>query len=168
MKKQSLIHLHGLLAQVHNFYEDALGVEFEVDDYVQYGVQPTSIHKSKEDHKTAVRLLSEQLTSEMSKFNDILGPVKAVLEDDMEAREFVHEPMTSGVEAIIELGEESERRYGLNEEMARYLDEEGYGELSEYRNSGDLWFRLHPLDSNIDLTEVESEASDKSRLLEPV
>jgi hypothetical protein len=65
MKKQELIHLHGLLAQVQTHYEKETGDEVEHDKYVELGVQPTSIHKSKTDHKAAVFALAKGITSEM-------------------------------------------------------------------------------------------------------
>jgi hypothetical protein len=65
MKKQELIHLHGLLAQVENHYEKETGNEVTHDGYTTLGVQPTSIHKSKTDHKDAVFALVDGITSEM-------------------------------------------------------------------------------------------------------
>jgi len=65
MKKQELIHLHGLLAQVQNHYEKETGDTVEHDKYTELGVQPTSIHKSKTDHKAAVFALAKGITSEM-------------------------------------------------------------------------------------------------------
>ncbi|PSQ47931.1 metal-binding protein [Halobacteriales archaeon SW_7_65_23] len=66
MKKQELIHLHGLLAQVQNHYEEQTGNTVEHDRYTALGVQPTSIHKSKTDHKDAVFALANGITSEMT------------------------------------------------------------------------------------------------------
>jgi hypothetical protein len=66
MKKQELIHLHGLLAQVQNHYEEQTGDDVEHDEYDTLGVQPTSIHKSKTDHKDAVFALARGITSEMN------------------------------------------------------------------------------------------------------
>jgi len=66
MKKQELIHLHGLLAQVQNHYEEETGDVVEHDTYTSLGVQPTSIHKSKTDHKAAVFALAKGITSEMA------------------------------------------------------------------------------------------------------
>jgi hypothetical protein len=65
MKKQELIHLHGLLAQVENHYETETGSEVLHEEYTALGVQPTSIHKSKTDHKEAVFALADGITSEM-------------------------------------------------------------------------------------------------------
>ena len=66
MKKQELIHLHGLLAQVQSHYEQETGENIEHDRYTSLGVQPTSIHKSKTDHKNAVFALAKGITSEMA------------------------------------------------------------------------------------------------------
>ena len=66
MKKQELIHLHGPLAQAQNHYEEQTGNTVEHDRYTTLGVQPTSIHKSKTDHKNAVFALADGITSEMT------------------------------------------------------------------------------------------------------
>jgi hypothetical protein len=66
MKKQELIHLHGLLAQVRNHYEEQAGDEVTAEKYNNLGVRPTSIHKSKTDHKGAVFALAKGITSEMT------------------------------------------------------------------------------------------------------
>ncbi|MFB6086491.1 MAG: UPF0058 family protein [Halodesulfurarchaeum sp.] len=65
MKKQELIHLHGLLAEVGNFYERASAKELQLDEYESKGVRPTSIHKSKTDHKAAVFALAKGITGTM-------------------------------------------------------------------------------------------------------
>jgi hypothetical protein len=61
MKKQELIHLHGLLAEVSDHLE-ACGEELDLSDYEDHGVRPTSIHKSKTNHKTAVFALVDGIT----------------------------------------------------------------------------------------------------------
>jgi len=66
MKKQELIHLHGLLAQVQNHYEEKTGESVDHDEYISLGVQPTSIHKSKTEHKEAVFAIARDITSEMT------------------------------------------------------------------------------------------------------
>ena len=65
MKKQELIHLHGLLAEVGNYYEECESDEISLDEYEDLGVRPTSIHKSKTDHKAAVFALAGGITSAM-------------------------------------------------------------------------------------------------------
>jgi hypothetical protein len=65
MKKQELIHLHGLLAEVGNYYENISARELDLGDYESMGVRPTSIHKSKTDHKAAVFALAGGITGAM-------------------------------------------------------------------------------------------------------
>jgi hypothetical protein len=63
MKKQELIHLHGLLSEVRSECIDRR--ELDLGEYESFGVQPTSIHRSKTDHKTAVFKLANGLTSSL-------------------------------------------------------------------------------------------------------
>jgi len=63
MKKQELIHLHGLLAELQT-QSEAAG-EQPSEEYRELGVQPTSIHRSKTDHKAAVFALIHGITDEM-------------------------------------------------------------------------------------------------------
>ena len=65
MKKQELIHLHGLLAEVRKHHEARTGTSVEYESYDSLGVRPTSIHKSKTDHKAAVFALAEGITGDM-------------------------------------------------------------------------------------------------------
>ena len=65
MKKQELIHLHGLLAEIHTQVENWDEEEVDLTAYNELGVQPTSIHRSKTDHKAAVFKLAEGITSSM-------------------------------------------------------------------------------------------------------
>ena len=62
MKKQELIHLHGLLAEVHTQVESWEDEEVPLEAYNELGVRPTSIHKSKTDHKDAVFRLITGIT----------------------------------------------------------------------------------------------------------
>ena len=66
MKKQELIHLHGLLAQVQDHYEERTGNTVDHDEYLEQSVRPTSIHKSKTDHKAAVFAIADGIASEMA------------------------------------------------------------------------------------------------------
>jgi hypothetical protein len=75
MKKQELIHLHGLLAEVCNHYEQMADCEVEHSKYSELGVRPTSIHKSKTDHKAAVFALADGITDEMYETTE--APVSA-------------------------------------------------------------------------------------------
>jgi hypothetical protein len=65
MKKQELIHLHGLLAEISNDLEEYTGTEPALEEYEELGARPTSIHKSKTDHKAAVFALARGITIEM-------------------------------------------------------------------------------------------------------
>jgi len=66
MKKQELIHLHGLLAEVRQQCEAWEDTAFDIDSYRELGVRPTSIHKSKTDHKEAVFELATGITSSVA------------------------------------------------------------------------------------------------------
>ncbi|WP_144902141.1 UPF0058 family protein [Halobellus captivus] len=65
MKKQELIHLHGLLAEVHTQVEMWEDDDVSLEAYNELGVRPTSIHKSKTDHKAAVFKLVKGITSSL-------------------------------------------------------------------------------------------------------
>lgn len=65
MKKQELIHLHGLLAEVRKHHQARTGTSVEYESYESLGVRPTSIHQSKTDHKAAVFALAEGITADM-------------------------------------------------------------------------------------------------------
>jgi hypothetical protein len=65
MKKQELIHLHGLLSEVRAECEDDAKIDLDLSEYRELGVQPTSIHRSKTDHKTAVFALANGLTESL-------------------------------------------------------------------------------------------------------
>lgn len=64
MKKQELIHLHGLLAEVRKQCE-AWNENTDLETYESLGVKPTSIHRSKTDHKEAVFALADGITAPM-------------------------------------------------------------------------------------------------------
>ena len=77
MKKQELIHLHGLLAEVCNHYEQIADCNIEHADYTELGVRPTSIHKSKTDHKAAVFELAKGITGSMGESEQERVPAQA-------------------------------------------------------------------------------------------
>lgn len=66
MKKQELIHLHGLLSEVRAQFEAWDECEGTSEAYREIGVQPTSIHRSKTDHKRAVFALVEGITTDLT------------------------------------------------------------------------------------------------------
>ncbi len=65
MKKQELIHLHGLLAEVSNQCAEWDNCQIDLEEYESLGIRPTSIHKSKTDHKAAVFALAGGITEHM-------------------------------------------------------------------------------------------------------
>ncbi|ELY98261.1 hypothetical protein C482_12102 [Natrialba chahannaoensis JCM 10990] len=65
MKKQELIHLHGLLAEVSNQCAEWDNCQIDLGEYDSLGIRPTSIHKSKTDHKAAVFALAGGITMNM-------------------------------------------------------------------------------------------------------
>jgi hypothetical protein len=65
MKKQELIHLHGLLAEVGTDVENRENENIDFSEYESLGIRPTSIHQSKTDHKAAVFALANGITSLM-------------------------------------------------------------------------------------------------------
>jgi len=77
MKKQELIHLHGLLAEVSNQYEAWEDTSLALEEYESQGVRPTSIHKSKSEHKEAVFALTHGITDSMQESTTTEEPVSA-------------------------------------------------------------------------------------------
>lgn len=66
MKKQELIHLHGLLAEVSSFCESSTETTVDLEEYDSLGVRPASIHQSKTAHKDAVFALADGITANVS------------------------------------------------------------------------------------------------------
>ncbi|WP_336363828.1 UPF0058 family protein [Halalkalicoccus salilacus] len=81
MKKQELIHLHGLLAEVSNHYEENATGTADLEEYESLGVRPTSIHKSKTDHKAAVFALATGITSDIDEVEESTETIAAAQAD---------------------------------------------------------------------------------------
>lgn len=67
MKKEELIHLHMLLAQVKNHFE-----EQGLDDFTKYkdlGISPFQVHRGKDEHMQAIFVLGTELASMTAKGN---------------------------------------------------------------------------------------------------
>ena len=77
MKKQELIHLHGLLSEVRGMHENRTDSTLELDEYESHDTSPTSIHHSKTDHKEAVIALANGLTSSMTTEDATAVPASA-------------------------------------------------------------------------------------------
>ena len=66
MKKEELIHLHMLLAQVKKYCEEN-GLDCDFTKYNELGISPFQVHRSKEEHKQAVFVLGTELASMTAK-----------------------------------------------------------------------------------------------------
>lgn len=69
MRKQELIHVHGLLAEVAEFCSED-GVTVELSSYHDQETRPTSIHQSKSKHRSAVFALATDLTASLPDAED--------------------------------------------------------------------------------------------------
>ncbi|WP_227357640.1 UPF0058 family protein [Haladaptatus salinisoli] len=65
MKKQELIHLHGLLSEVRNKLNQKNSSPIDIPAYETQDTRPTSIHHSKEDHRKAVLTLCDGITTNL-------------------------------------------------------------------------------------------------------
>lgn len=77
MRKQELIHLHGLFAEVALYFETQEGASFDLENYRSLNVNPRSLHHSKCEHKDAVFALVESIEGEFdteSKGTVVVGP----------------------------------------------------------------------------------------------
>jgi hypothetical protein len=62
MRKQELVHLHGLLAEVAGYCERE-GIDLALERYHAVGTTPMSIDHSKSDHEEAVLALTRVLSA---------------------------------------------------------------------------------------------------------
>lgn len=65
MKKQELIHLHGLLSEVRNKFNQETNSSIDIPAYETHDTRPTSIHHSKDNHRIAVLALSNGLATNL-------------------------------------------------------------------------------------------------------
>ena len=66
MKKEELIQLHMLLAQVKKYCEEN-GPTCDFTEYNELGISPFQVHRSKEEHKQAIFVLGTELASMTTK-----------------------------------------------------------------------------------------------------
>lgn len=71
MRKQSLIHLHQLLAEVVTYCREKENISINLDVYTEKETQPTSVNHSKEAHKEAVFALADALSAHLQEEMDI-------------------------------------------------------------------------------------------------
>lgn len=65
MRKQELVYVHGLLAELREFYEQQGHEPIEALEYDAMDVKPTSIHKGKPEHEAAVFALAGAMAEGM-------------------------------------------------------------------------------------------------------
>jgi len=66
MKKDEVVHLHMLLAQLKKFCEQN-GLDCDFSKYQELDISPFQIHRSKDEHKQAVFVLGTELASMAAK-----------------------------------------------------------------------------------------------------
>lgn len=71
MKKEELVHLHMLLAQLKKYCEET-GMDCDFKKYKELEISPFQVHRSKEEHKQAIFLLGTELAS-MAANNNFTG-----------------------------------------------------------------------------------------------
>ncbi len=71
MKKEELVHLHMLLAQLKKYCEET-GVDCDFKKYKELEISPFQVHRSKEEHKQAIFVLGTELAS-MAANNNFTG-----------------------------------------------------------------------------------------------
>lgn len=84
MKKQHFIQLHQFFSWLESEMDgDKLDIEPPTADsnqaqaeYEQKNVKPTSIHKSKTDHKESVQLLAEAVCQEIQELEQVAEPTQ--------------------------------------------------------------------------------------------
>ena len=68
MRKEELVHLHMLLAQMKKFCEEK-GLDCDFSKYDDLHISPIQVHRSKEEHKQAIFVLGTELASMAARDN---------------------------------------------------------------------------------------------------
>lgn len=76
MKKQELVHLHGLFAEIAAYCR-AEGVPLALERYHELGIHPMSINHAKSDHEEAVLALAAALAAALDAGDGEAVPVRA-------------------------------------------------------------------------------------------
>lgn len=148
MKKQELIHLHGLLADVRKQY-NLWDEDVDLEAYEELGVKPTSIHKSKTDHKEAVLKLVEGITGDEIDLEEELelgrrDEVYQVLRENAQLTQNSEDPVVQLTEDVAVAINEVIGRYDhFLEELSR-LDGKGWIDSDEdnYDIGTDLYLKV--------------------------
>lgn len=75
MKKQELIHLHGLLAEIATHCLASSDCTFDLEKYRSLQTQPMSMDRSKTNHKTAVLVLAREIGEKLNNTHIPPAPV---------------------------------------------------------------------------------------------
>jgi hypothetical protein len=62
MKKEELVYLHMLLAQLKKYCEENC-VNYDFKKYNDLGISPVQVYRKKEEHKQAIFVLASELVS---------------------------------------------------------------------------------------------------------
>lgn len=65
MRKQALIHYHGLVDEIATFCIEE-GIELDLEEYRSVGTRPTSIHHAKGDHRDALFALTNSVNEALA------------------------------------------------------------------------------------------------------
>lgn len=65
MRKQEIIHLHGLLMEVRRYYKQETDTPIDFSDYDSLEIGTSSIHRSKGEHREAVFRLTEAIADDL-------------------------------------------------------------------------------------------------------
>jgi hypothetical protein len=63
MKKNELLHVHGLLSEVAGFCSEGGNLDIDLEAYHETETRPTSISHAKAEHEDAVFALAEAITA---------------------------------------------------------------------------------------------------------
>jgi hypothetical protein len=74
MYKDEMIHLHQLLVYLMRFFVDNGVSSSYFEDYMNLGVNPHHIHKTKSAHKYAIFLLAHGISNVLSENSDEIVP----------------------------------------------------------------------------------------------
>jgi hypothetical protein len=70
MRKQELLHVHGLLGEVRSHVEERTTGSIETSGYDEIDTRPTSIQRSKSDHEEAVLTLADDIATSVEGNSD--------------------------------------------------------------------------------------------------
>ena len=75
IQKQELIRVHADLVKMKNIYEKK-GYKTEFSQYYDLSISPGHVHKSKDEHKKAIFVLSSALSSVVAEENETYQAAK--------------------------------------------------------------------------------------------